>query len=1372
MTVVRLNQYQGTWGVPDANSNQGSVIHALQVKVTSSVAPGSWLVALVGWHTVPGFSSTVTVGDDASNRWVPIASSDYTPLDSPSFLNVNPSFSSGATAPWVVSGGTLAVSHAQRLGVQPQAGQVTPNGVANTVSITSNAVPVTAYRGQQLTGSAYAWFTSSPTAYQTKLLWLNGVGAQISSNTSASLVPAPSTWLQSQVTATVPATAVTAKLVVQATGTPVPTSDVWYATQAEIFPTVILNPNPGFESGVGPQFWGPAGCTISGQSTIVHTGFTAARVVPTAGSKQASLTNLLIPATANLQYTLSAWMYAPAGLNNAQAFATWTHGQTSIVTINTTDATSLLPGVWTQVRAVMTAPPTADHVTIGVKVTNSPQPYDVFFVDDVTLQLGGGYSAGTRVAIWAAPNALPDVTTITIAPTAQVTAMAGVIYELSGMPNFLQVDSTTTFYNDASASVTASISPTQSALLLGLAGSDLSAGGLVRRRDNWSTGNDAPTVTNGTDSLGDQAITTSFQVASSSATFFAFNSQPSINPNPAFSSNVTNWTAVNGTVVLSSAVGFVSGKSALLTPNGTSVTVSLNTTTAVAPAVVAGHTYVATALVSANNAVNTHSANVSVTLVWLNSSRVQISSVTSATAVLTPSSNANPVSRQLGVNGVAPTAAAFGAIHVNVTGTPPATRTINVSQGTLVNGTGVSSDLAVALATIQLTPTSPPVQPSSTWPNVRLAVAFGQAAATPPDQLSYTDISDRLFAFTADRGRNYELDALEAGQVNLTLRNDDGFLTPENDQSPFDLQVYNHYQLTAQWNGRIYGLAAGYVERWPQSWVDPHYGITPAIGTDAYAMYTKALPTVVQGEHLLDKPFGYWPCNDAAGASAAVNLGLDPAQTPLVQTQSSTLGGSSAKASFGSQAITLVGDQGTCWQCQDVSSTTSHGFSLVYDGSPLPPSDAGVTVSFWCRITGTSFPLHGAIFTAVGKAAPIIQVWIDSATTIHVTTWNAITGVTTDSPGTASGFGNVDFALMLRWNSSSWTLFLDNFTGGNQLSGTDVLASDWSHFEINGRNDRFTRQTMFYNVSVSHVAVYPRQLSFSRQVTYLFAGSNGMANDAGNNRIERLISYAPWTPPTRLHYETSFDTSMAGATDIQGQDLASAIDNVVRTNQGLTYVDRNGYFAYRNRQSATARPVQATLGENTAAGEIPYRITLTLDYDPQFIQNDLQVTHLGTPGWDQGVGVLSGSASTSILVTGPGSISQYGDRSQQVTSYFDNLAQSVNLANYLTAQYAQPKLRVQQVEVDLAGNPDLFDTVLALEVGDRVILNRRPIGANLISIEVMIIGIHHDVSYKDGRWLVQLDIVPAATAAIQVRTLVLDDPDHDKLDADNVAGWK
>lgn len=1223
MSVTLVNQWFTSWTVPDVFVNAGPANRNVEVNV-SNVTSGHWLVAVVAWHAVTQLETTITVGDDAGNYWIPIATSPSSAISTA--INPNYAFSSGG-ANWNIQNGAFTSVTSLSYGSHAKAIQITPNGTSAITSFNSNYNAVT------------------PHAF----------------------------------------------------------------------------------------------------------------------------------------YSSNFYVYSPTGYANITASVAMTNSGGTFIGTVMGNAVYVPPNTWTNITVSGQLLPTAANAAAAITMNNNPKSWDILYVGQGTVTKGSGFSAGTRLAVWAAPNVSPP-TAVFAAPLGQVTALGAQVFEMAGLPTWLNTDAISTAFIDGSSTLNLSITPTQSDFIVATGALNNLAYNLNRLHQGWSASHFFFN-TNTVDTVGDISSITSWRTSSTPTSAFFYGILP-INSNPYFTTATTAWQASNSTISLTSSPVFAatsSTHSMKVVPNGTSTTVGALMGHTSAPSVTGYATYLGEAYVHAPTATGNISASVS--LEWLTSAHATISTTTGAVSTVFSSSSvtSTAVWYNAVVQGVAPSTAAFASMHVNVPGHLAATKPFQIGRGSITKVTGSPVSLAGAVVSFKTTPTVP-TQPNTNWPMVKLEAAFGQESSVPPDQLVWTDISNRLLSVSTDRGRQYELNALEAGEANFVLRNDDGLLTPGSSAAgAFKVEVYTPIRITALWNSKIYGVFRGFMERWPQTWTDPHWGNVNAIGVDAWAMFVTDLRTILQNEILLDQPFGYWTLGDATGSSTAVNLASGTGQFQLQQ-QLSTFGPSasaSASASFGANSMPMPGDPGTAWQVKGLTSAdATHGWTLKYTGPLLPPLTNNPTITWRAFPTYTGpAPTSGnrvALMTMVSTANfPILSVWMDAGTGIHVSTWNATTGAMTDhAPSSTFGYV-INTIYFLTVSTTGFTLRISE---SDTLTGTDTLNPNWGYFNLNGRIDYGSvGGVQFGNVSFCQVAVFNRPIDYSRYITYDYSGVNGMQNDFGDWRVQRFLSYVGWATASKT-YGDGPNMYMAGATDIAGQDVATAINNIAQTESATNWVDRNGYLTYRTRNHVLDRPVQAVFGENTAAGEIPYQVTVELDYDPQYVNNDIQITHLGTPPYDEHGSAASGSSSVQIVVTNQSSINQYSDRSLQLTSYFDFVNSSIDLGNWLVSQYSQPSMRVAQVEVEpaniLGAVSGSFTTLLGLDIGDRITLNRRPIGANnVISLNVVIIGIHHDIEWKSGKWVIKFDLMPQQIAALESFTLTCDNTTLGKLDSGYVIGW-
>lgn len=109
-------------------------------------------------------------------------------------------------------------------------------------------------------------------------------------------------------------------------------------------------------------------------------------------------------------------------------------------------------------------------------------------------------------------------------------------------------------------------------------------------------------------------------------------------------------------------------------------------------------------------------------------------------------------------------------------------------------------------------------------PTLGVECAFG---TRPTEAPVWTDISVYVRAVSVRRGRNNELDQVQAGTARVLLDNRDGRFSPGNTAGAYypNVKRMRRMRIRATWAGVTYPLYAGYVEHWPQAY--------PVLGFDA-----------------------------------------------------------------------------------------------------------------------------------------------------------------------------------------------------------------------------------------------------------------------------------------------------------------------------------------------------------------------------------------------------------------------------------------------------------------------------------------------------------------------------------------------------------
>jgi hypothetical protein len=115
-----------------------------------------------------------------------------------------------------------------------------------------------------------------------------------------------------------------------------------------------------------------------------------------------------------------------------------------------------------------------------------------------------------------------------------------------------------------------------------------------------------------------------------------------------------------------------------------------------------------------------------------------------------------------------------------------------------------------------------PVGPASTHPAWMAQLLVEWSPSTGPmGAATWEKLTDAVISFTCSRGRATETDKVEAGTLSMVLANDDRRFDPLNSQGPYygSLVPRKRIRIQAAWNGTLYPVWMGYVEKWnPPLW--------------------------------------------------------------------------------------------------------------------------------------------------------------------------------------------------------------------------------------------------------------------------------------------------------------------------------------------------------------------------------------------------------------------------------------------------------------------------------------------------------------------------------------------------------------------------
>jgi hypothetical protein len=232
-----------------------------------------------------------------------------------------------------------------------------------------------------------------------------------------------------------------------------------------------------------------------------------------------------------------------------------------------------------------------------------------------------------------------------------------------------------------------------------------------------------------------------------------------------------------------------------------------------------------------------------------------------------------------------------------------------------------------------------------------------------------------------------------------------------------------------------------------------------------------------------------------------------------------------------------------------------------------------------------------------------------------------------------------------------------------------------------------------------YAAEWPFVLSDTLTNNISNAFFNAFNGDTSDARAGRILGWANYTGPSNL--DPGYATSLGPASDVDGNDALTCLQNVANTENGEVFIDGAGVVRLYNRgRRYTPLVPTFTFGENVAGGELPYE-SVELDFDTTNINNATQITQVSTNAIAYATTV--GGTTPSSQLYGARTLSQ-GNQSTVFQDCLDD-------ATYLAQNFGFPRVRGATVIFHPASNPALlWPSCLQFELGQYVLLNRRPKG--------------------------------------------------------------
>jgi hypothetical protein len=561
--------------------------------------------------------------------------------------------------------------------------------------------------------------------------------------------------------------------------------------------------------------------------------------------------------------------------------------------------------------------------------------------------------------------------------------------------------------------------------------------------------------------------------------------------------------------------------------------------------------------------------------------------------------------------------------------------------------------------------------------------------------------------------------------------------------------------------GAWYAVYGGFMERWPSNWdMQGTYGLVQPSAVDAFSLLSqKQLSDPLTQEinsnsprfvYKLDDPSGSTAVSDWTGNNPAAPLGISK-----YGAGSLTFGNSITSTDTGGD---YAGSTGTVVTINNPNpgTATASAASFIKLGSA---GIVGPTASAWTRMlafryTGPNPPASGAYMWSAMDTQRASGTPSGSRIYLFLDTSGRLTfGLA--GPSTGGGFASMmaastnvcdgDWHLACFGHDPTSAIAYASLDGATPLAyavsaayqPTGMVADN-----LGGYVDATVGNGTLLNFrgDIAFAAEFPSHLSNTAISNLYSAWKSACAGESSNARYARILRYAGYTGPSSL--QTGLTTSM-GPAAIDGQDAVSALQGVVDTENGEHFMDRSGFVQFKSRSARyNATVPMYTFGESVTAGEWPYE-DVTLDYDSTHLSNQVTVTQE--------------SSGQNFYATDATSITNFFPRTMTRTINASSTAECQDAANYLLSRYKNPAQRVSSIKLHPSAYPAMWPICLALELGTRVRVMRRPPGVPATQVDCFLENLAWEFGDDGDAWVTlqcsPADLTPYAVFASWHTTL-------------------
>ena len=582
-------------------------------------------------------------------------------------------------------------------------------------------------------------------------------------------------------------------------------------------------------------------------------------------------------------------------------------------------------------------------------------------------------------------------------------------------------------------------------------------------------------------------------------------------------------------------------------------------------------------------------------------------------------------------------------------------------------------------------------------PTPIVEIAFDDSPYT--NTVSWTDVTTYVRSIETSRGRTDDFADFDTGTANVVLSNNSRLFDPFYTAGTYygKLLPRRQIRIRATSGATTYDIFRGFVSGWPVTYTNSGKDSTVTLQCfDALGLLAseQVSDDNYQTAILSISPRRYWKCNETTETTVLVDQigGVNLTKTSGLPFQPTT---SLLQGCTGSAAAMIE------YGANGGGASTPTGLVFSFIGKPTVASDTGNFVAYECGQMAFQVNVGAANGSALFQfisGATIYELTIPAGTfnpTIpHHYLFIASTsptkllidGVAPTQTFVSSAFpasGAVERAIVE--NMEIQEFFVKHATTTTPVFDAEEFNSLATGFNFRAntydRNQYLLGQTPFirYDYSTNYV-----------QVPYITA-PNGV-------RVLRIENSGDLLPQLKTNADT------------EGGEMFAKKDG------RILFTDRN--YKYGNTKSAN---IQATFSDAGGA-TLKYGTELQLDYDADSIRNSVTVNYSAGANADNNVIAINTTSTASV-----------GKVADTINTYLATETDASNLANLQLGVGAALKPRISPLEIGLTSTTADWQTILGLELLERIKLVRTPSVGSNIELVLLINQIEHSMTPGEHR---------------------------------------